>query len=618
MRVSRLGFALLGFLTFVATCTPSCTDDRAGIAQLENDGDRMVYRVSIREDLTGWDPATASDLASVSLVSAIHESLYQYAYASDRYEVVPLLAADFPKVSKDGLTVTIPIRQGVKFHQDSALAKDRDLRAQDFVYALKRLALPTLQSPGWWILKGRLAGFDFFQEKLSRLPKKKLAEALESDVEGIQALDSYTLQIRLTRPFPQLLNVLAMSYTAPVPQELVRAYGGETLGVPYHPVGTGPFQLSEWKRGRHIVLERHPGYHTDFFPTEGALEFRQAGMLADAGKPLPFLDRIVVRMIADPEKAWAEFLEGRLDLMPVPKTQFGESIVKQANLAPALAAKGVRLHIEAGATFWYLSFNMRDRLLGSNKLLRQAISSAVNREQWIRRFTAGTGKKATSLIPPKVLDRPQGTALKYDYNLERARSLLAKAGYPAGKGLPVLNFDLRGADEMNHELGEFFSEQMAAIGVKVNVIYNSFPAFISKMKEAKVQISHGGWTMDYPDAENVLQLLHGPRASPGPNESNFNHPEVNRLFEELAVLSPGAKRAALISRVESIVQEELPWALGYYQTNYAVTQPWVQNYRVTESIVNKWKYLRIDRSAKRRYLDERKAAALTKQPSSRR
>ncbi len=584
----------------------SCTDKEP------DDGDLMVFHASIREDIAGWDPATLSDPTSANLASLIHETLYQYAYASDRYDPVPLLAADLPKYSADRLTVTIPIRRGIRFHDDPSFkasqGKGRELKAQDFVYGWKRLALPSLRASGWWTLGDRLVGFGAFRAGLAKAKGDALDKLFDSTIEGLRAVDDHTLQLKLTRPYPQLLHVLAMVHTAPVPFEAVMEYGGENREIPLNAIGTGPFRLEDWRRGKRIVLGRNPTYHEEFYPTEGAMDLRQKGLLADAGKTLPFLDRVLVKIVADPRKAWTEFLEGKADLAPIPRVSFAESIVSQSSLSPALAAKGLRLQIENGATFWYLVFNMNDKLLGQNKLLRQAISSAINREKWIQIFTNGTGRKADGVLPPRVSDRPEKNKLKYDFDRARAKELLAKAGYPQGAGLPVLNFDLRGADALNRELGDFFTDELAAIGIQLNVIYNSFAAFNEKMKAGKVQIAHGGWTLDYPDPENVLQLFYGPKATPGPNESNFRHPEFDKLFEQFAVLPPGAKRAALVARMDAIVQEEAPWALGYYQTNYRVTQPWLLNFRAADLIVNKVKYLRVDRAVKKRYLEEARKA----------
>jgi ABC-type transport system substrate-binding protein len=209
----------------------------------------------------------------------------------------------------------------------------------------------------------------------------------------------------------------------------------------------------------------------------------------------------------------------------------------------------------------------------------------------------------THALPPGVADRPPHSTLKYDYDLERAKKLLEKAGYPGGKGLPTLNFDLRGADTVSRQMWDFFQRQWQAIGVKTNVIANTFPAYLEKLKKGALQISVGGWGMDYPDGENVFQLFYGPNKSPGSNESNYQNPEMNQLYEQSSIMEPSSKRAALFQKMDDLAQEDCPWAYGYYEASYALTQPWLLNFRNSDLILNNYKYLRVDRDAKKRYLE---------------
>ena len=204
-------------------------------------------------------------------------------------------------------------------------------------------------------------------------------------------------------------------------------------------------------------------------------------------------------------------------------------------------------------------------------------------------------------IPPAVVDRPKTSKIKYDYNIKQAKELLKKAGFPDGEGLSVLNLDMRGADSISRQMGDYFTQQFGAIGVKLNVIYNSFPAYLEKAKQGNLQVSYGGWSMDYPDGENVYQILYGPNKSPGPNEANFDHPEFNKLYEQIATMDPGAKRAAIYQQMDDLVQEEVPWALIYYFTNYYLSNAWLKNFRSSDLINNKYKYLRIDTETKARY-----------------
>jgi len=579
-----------------------------GCHKKTDDPKLSVFHGFAKDDVKTWDPANAYDNVSLDLVPSIWETLYQYSYLSEVYRVEPLLASAMPKLSADQLTWTIPIKQGVVFQDDPCFkltrGKGRVLQAQDFVYGIKRLALPSLQSTGWWVVDNRVVGINEFHDKLAKASKQDLSKIFDEPVEGLKALDDFTLQIQLKKPVPQMLYLLTMSFTAPVPREAVAAYADSQGNLLNHPIGTGPFKLKKWDRNHEIILERNPNFREEYYPAQGDADYRKLGFLEDSGKQVPFVDRIVIDVIKEAQPRWLHFMKGNADLILLPKDNFKQAIVDQSSLSPELVKKGIHLSIETGVVIRYLSFNMQDALLGSNKYLRQALSSAINRNQWISIFTNGTGRKMVNAVPPGILDRPKTEEIKFDFNLEKARALLKKAGYPDGKGLPVLKFDLRGASTTDRQLGDFFSQQFAQIGVKVEVIPNTFPKFLEKSKLGNLQISFGGWSMDYPDAENIYQLLYGPNKAPGPGESNYDQPEFNKLFEQVEVMSSGSKRSALIQKMDDLIQEDCPWALGYYEASYDLSHPWFMNYRGSDIILNKYKYYRINKTIKERYLEQ--------------
>ncbi len=597
----RKGWAGVLFLVFLFSL--SCTRKR-------DDEHLNVFRGFERDDVKTWDPANAYDGVSLDLVPLVYETLYQYSYLSDHYQLEPLLAESLPKYSADQLTLIIPVKKGIRFQDDPCFresqGKGRELKAQDFVYGIKRLALPSLQSQGWWVLDGKVVGANAFHDLLLHAPAQELTQVFQKDLEGVKALDEYTLQIQLIKPDPSLLPLLAMNFTSPVAHEAVEKYSDHQGNLTDHPVGTGPFVLKRWNRNREIILEKSPTYRGEKYPSTGSMAFAQLGMLQDAGKTLPFLDRISMQVAKEDQPRWLNFLKGNRDAIVLPKDNFRQAIVDQVNLVPDLVKKGMHLHIETGSVIRYISFNMRDPLVGGDhKFLRQALSSAIDRDEWISIFTNGTGKKMVSAIPPGIQDRPKVEGIKYDLNLARAKELLKKAGYPGGKGLPPIRFDLRGASTTDRQFGEFITEQFAKIGVQTDISTNTFPAFLEKMKQGSTQVAYGGWSMDYPDAENIYQLLYGANQAPGPNESNYNRPEMNLLYEQISVMKPGPKRAQLIEKMDQLLQEDCPWALGYYEAAYDLAQPWLMNYRANTIILNRFKYYRVDAEIRKRYLEDR-------------
>jgi ABC-type transport system substrate-binding protein len=210
-------------------------------------------------------------------------------------------------------------------------------------------------------------------------------------------------------------------------------------------------------------------------------------------------------------------------------------------------------------------------------------------------FKNDRGELQSEINPPAIADRCGGT-YRWTYNVERAKELLAKAGYPGGKGLPTFKFDTRATEVSERQLAEFLSKGFEKIGVHTEIIANTFPAYLDKIRKGNVQISKGGWSMDYPDAENSYQLLYGKNKAPGPNDSNFENAEFDALYEKLAIMPSGPARRQIACRLEAIVQEEAPWGYGFYENKYYLAQKRLKNFHTADLIFTKWKYVDLDSS----------------------
>lgn len=561
-----------------------------------------IFHTVSRDNIKSADPTNAYDEVTLDVLQQIYETPYQYNYFADKTEVMPLLAEDMPTVSKDKLTYTIKIKKGVLFHDDPCFkatgGKGRELKAQDFIYGWKRHADPSTESQGFWIWEGKVVGIDEFAAKFGKGRPAK--EIMQEEVEGMKALDDYTIQLKLKEPYPQLLYILTMTFTAPIPVEAIDEYG---KSFPTHPVGTGPFRSVQWQPTSEILLVKHENYRDDFFPpVEKMGAKRRAQFASEAGKKLPLLDGIRYTIVKEEQPRWLGFLKGKYDQLKIPKDNFDSAIENLTQVKPELAKKGVSVSIEPSNIFWYVSMNTEDAHL-KNKYLRKAIASAVDREGWLKMFKNGRGYVQNEVNPPSIVDRC-GKPYKLDYNLERAKEYLKKAGYPGGKGLPVFKWDTRNGEMTDRQIAEFVGRSLAQIGIKLDINVNTFPAYLDKMKKKNLQISKGGWNMDYPDAENSLGLLFGPNKSPGPNEANFDHPEFNRIFRQMKQMTPGPARRELICKLEEIVQEEAPWGYGIFENEYRLINKWLKNYYTSELIMNKYKYLDLDVAARTAFRNE--------------
>jgi len=565
----------------------------------------MVFYRSLPAKVKGFDTAQASDVVSNLVISQIYEPLLQYAYLERPYKVEPCLAAEMPTVSKAGLVYTFKIKKGVYFQDDPAFTdtggKGRELTAEDFVYSFKRLADFDNQSTGWWIFSGRIKGLDKFRE-MSRKKKGKTDYNLE--VEGLKALDRYTLQIKLKEPYPQLLYVLTMSYTAAVPREAVEYYGDEIIN---HPVGTGPFKLKEWTRGSKVVLVKNPKFRKEFYPSVGEKGDKELGLLDDAGKRIPFLDRIEMRIILEDQPMWLEFMNGRLDISGIPKDNFDSAIGTDRELTSAIKAKGIKLWKRPLLQVNYISFNMDDPLF-KEKLLRQAISLAYNENRVVKMFNNRL-IPAIGPIPPGIKGYEKGKVNPYrKFDLDKAKELLAKAGYPGGKdknGKQLkLTYEAAGSDITNRQRTDLFIDDMQKLGIEVDVTYNTWPAFLGKVRKRQAQIFGLAWVADYPDAENFLQLFYGPNSSPGPNNSNFNNPEFNKLYDKIKTMPDSPERTRIYEKMADIVMEECPWIFGTYPLSYTLKYDWLKNFKPHDVGYNLYKYYKIDTKLRRSRVGE--------------
>ncbi len=332
--------------------------------QLESDPDEIVsYTRSYR--LKALDPALSGDVSSSKAIARIYEGLVEYDYLARPYKVKPLLAESMPEVSEEGLIYTFKIRQGIYFHDDPCFpdGKGRELVAEDFIYSFKRIADVKNVSSGFWIFDERIVGINAFHEA------SKGSEPTEYDmeIEGLQALDSHTLQIHLIKPYPQLLNVLTMHYAFAVAHEAVDFYGRNFVS---HPVGTGPYELVHWRRNSRIEFVRSPKWaetgRIETYPTNGTPEQVEAGLLVDAGKRIPFIDRVVQFVVDDSSTAWMMFLSGQFSFSEVSPDNWDAVMTVEEGLSDGLETRGIKVISAPTLELRYIGFNWEDVVLGSS------------------------------------------------------------------------------------------------------------------------------------------------------------------------------------------------------------------------------------------------------------
>lgn len=575
----------------------SCTPSRKNLGN--------TYRGALETNIKSFDPALVQDQYSAMCQYQVYETLLEYKYLARPYDVQPGLASAPPEISEDGKVFTLRMKRGVEFADDACFpgGKGREVKAADFIYSVKRLCDVRTKSTGWWILDGKVVGLDAFRtatESLPPLPDSAHPDLYDREIEGLRALDDTTIRIELTKPYPYFKYILAMPYMAVVAREAVAHYGEDFLN---HPVGTGPFVLKEWRRGLRIVFERNPKYHHGFYPSEGTSEDSADGLLADAGKPLPFVDRVEYSIFEESQPMWLNFLRGYLDRSSIPKDNYGEAVTPDKSVRGDLASKGIHLFRQKDLDLVYTCFNLEDPVLGRHKRLRQAMSLAFDADHMIDLFYNGRGIRAHSPIPPGLFGYDSTYRNPFSrYDLPGAKRLIAQAGFPDGKGLPEFEY-LTIAGSTSRQMAEHFAQCMARIGVRIRVSTCTWPEYLTRLKQKKIQIIGAAWGADYPDPENFLQLLYGPNESPGENNANYKNAEYDSLYRRMAVMQDGPERLAVIRRMKDIVAEDCPWIFDLHRLRELLIYDWVKDHRAHAVLDAPVKYYRIDQGLRQSYLE---------------
>ena len=548
-----------------------------------------VLNVTVTAKVKGFDPVNAGDTYSSGEVARVYEGLLTYHYLKRPYTLIPALASAMPEVSDNGMTYTFKIKKGIKFHDNKCFpnGKGRELKASDFVYSIKRMADAKNISTGWWLLDGKISGLNEWRTKFTGKDKVDYDE----EVSGLKALDDYTLQFKLSKQYPQFLYSLAMVYTYAVPREAVDFYGKEFIN---NPVGTGAFITETYAQAKRIEYKKNPAYRDVFYPTEGSESDKKAGLLDAAGKKLPLVDKLIVQIITESQPGWLSFEKGKTDLFGIPKDNFDSVVNPGKGVTDSYAKKGITLEVTSDLDITYTAFNHDDPLFKNNKKLRQAMGMAYDSVKANKLLYNDRGILAQTIIPSGIGGYDEKYRNPYkEYNIEKAKKLLAEAGYPGGKGLPVIVYDTTAAT-VSRQITEFFQKQMAMIGIKIEIQTNTWPQLTKKVKTRQSQLFGMAWVGDYPDAENFLQLIYGPNSAPGPNGSNYNDPKFNSKFDIATKMQPGPKRAKLYEELAQYAAEEMAYILGIHRTSFIVKHSWFKNYKFSTFSHGHGKFYSID------------------------
>jgi ABC-type transport system substrate-binding protein len=563
-----------------------------------------VLRTAIIIAETGFDPQASQDFYSNTINSAIFEAPYEYDYLARPHKIVPRVAESLPKISPDGLTWTIPIRKGVYFADDPVWkGQKRELVAQDFVYSIKRLVDPKVRSPNAFLVRDRLAGLD------KALEEAKAGGKLDydKDIEGVRAIDRYTLQIKLTEPDYAFLPRLTATQFGAVAREVIEAYGDASGWAMANPVGTGPYKLKEWRRAQRIVLEANPNYREETFPAlpANADADAKAAYAAMKGKRLPQVGRIEVSVIEESNPRLLAFNSNELDLVDVPRDLVTRVLDDRNRLQASYAKQGVTLQRaeEAGLAF-FAYFNMNDPVVGGytpdKVALRRALLMGYNPGELIRVGLQGQASVASQLIPPEVPGHVPGLKTPTPHDPALARALLDKFGYkdrngdgfrelPDGKPF-VLSMGSAPTGE-NRIRDELWLKNMRDLGVRIEFQHQKWPDLVKMARAGQLQMWQVGWTAT--SADSYMELAFGPNGGQS-NFSFFKNAEYDDLMRQSRRLRLDGERDKLYARMTEIVAAYAPMGGGINRIENTIAKPWIVGYKKDSFRSQPWRFVDVD------------------------
>lgn len=619
-RVADCGFLIFACALLLAL--PGCNNNPhpPPYHKTRPDGSPWIPRYSVLTgDPKSFDPQVSYDAVSRRVLEPVYDTLLQYhVMKTEPYELEACMLEEMPKREDlpDGTSSYLcKLKPGILFHDDPCFpgGKGREVVAADVHYAFQRIADPKVESPFFATLEPRVVGL----REARAAGTAHGAFDYSTPVRGIEVIDAHTFRIRLTSPYPIILYYLAMHATCPVSREAVEYYDGLEHGgkrrpaFKYYAVGTGPFRIREYVPKQRVRLERIPNYHTTVFPSDGFPPEKAEWLQQFAGKPLPLVDEILLTILSETIPAFVLGRQGYLDALAANKDAFGAIMTMSQELTPKYRARGMTLEKEVTASTFFMSFNMDDPVVGKNVKLRKALSCAYDVATYSEIFYSGVAPVSEQLLPRGLFGYDKNYRNPNGYNLEKAKNLLAEAGYPNGRDARTgaqleLTLEEPVASTDERQRAEYNQRAFETLGIKIKVSENTFARVLERLEQGTFQVGSGtGWNADYPDPENFFFLFYSKNfPKEGANYCRYNRPDFDRLYEKMATMENSPERLELVQQMNAMLAEDCPMILEFDKAFYTAVQPWGRWTHNNQMLEGGFKYFTIDPEMRQRLQHE--------------
>ncbi len=500
--------------------------------------DKKIFRYNESSGLASLDPAFAKNKQVMWAMHQLYNTLIEI---DSNMQMAPSLAKRWT-ISDDNLTFTFYLRDDVSFADDDCFAggKGRKLTAHDVKYSFERIIDKNTASPGAWIFNNRV-----------------------DSVNAFTAINDTTFQLKLITPFQSILGILSMQYCSIVPGEAVEKYGNDFRR---HPVGSGPFSFVAWEEGQALVLKKNH----DYFEKDAA------------GKSLPYLDGIKVSFYDSKATEFLQFQQNRLDFIDDIDPSFKDEVLtKTGNLKKDWVGK-IKLDKQPYLNIEYLGIlvDEQNELVKNSPLrlqkIRQAINYGFDRRKMMLYLRNSIGIAAESGFVPCGLPSFDSVEVKgYNYNVAKAKQLLAEAGYPDGKDLPeikLLTIPIYG------DLGTYIANELRQVGIKVQVEVIQKSLLLEQTSKSQALFFRGSWIADYPDAENYLSVFYSKNPAP-PNYTRYKNPAFDILYEKALSQKNDSLRYKLYRQMDKMIIEDAPVVPLWYDMAIHLVHPNISNFK---------------------------------------